>query len=249
MNAVQRSSPVISGASFIWIGCGLAFVYWFLESFVHIIFFGGGHLLEEVFTPDAHEIWKRLLVSVLVILFSLYAQRSLNIRKHTEKKLADREKELSLILENNPAAIVLVDAASRRIAWANSNAIKLIGSTKADIENQLCHKHLCPGEEGNCPILDGEMQSVDLSERALITSGGFKVPILKSVTRVHYDGSEHLLETFFDLSDRKKMERKLRQAHAELDQIFQTASVAMRLVDRDFQRVENQQHVRTTDRR
>jgi PAS domain S-box-containing protein len=67
-----------------------------------------------------------------------------------------------------------------------------------------------------------------------MTSGGAPVPILKSVTRVHYDGREHLLETFFDLSDRKKMERDLRQAHAELDQIFQTASVAMRLVDRDF---------------
>jgi hypothetical protein len=58
---------------------------------------------------------------------------------------------------------MLVDAASRKIAWANSNAIRLIGSTKEDIENQICHKHLCPGEEGNCPILDGEMQSVDLS--------------------------------------------------------------------------------------
>ncbi|MEN8693139.1 MAG: PAS domain S-box protein, partial [Desulfobacterales bacterium] len=75
---------------------------------------------------------------------------------------------------------------------------------------------------------------LDLSERVLLTSGGSRLPILKSVTRVNYNGKEHLLEAFFDISDRKKMERDLQQAHAELDQIFQTASVAMRLVDRNF---------------
>ena len=61
------------------------------------------------------------------------------------------------------------------------------------------------------------------------------MPILKSVTRVNYNGREHLLEAFFDITDRKKMERDLQLAHAELDQIFQTASVAMRLVASDFQ--------------
>jgi PAS domain S-box-containing protein len=147
--------------------------------------------------------------------------------------LADREKELSLILENNPAGIVLVDADSRKISWANSNAIKMIGSPKEVIENQVCHKHLCPAEIGHCPILDGG-QSLELSERVLLISGGSRLPVLKSVTRVNYNGKDHLLEAFFDISDRKKMERDLQQAHAELNQIFQTASVAMRLVDSNF---------------
>ena len=200
---------------------------------MHITVFGQGHFLEHVFTPDVHEIWKRLLVAVLIILFSIYAQRSINIRRRTEMALADREKELSRILENNPAGIMLVDADSRKISWANSNAIKLIGSPKDVIENQVCHKHLCPAEIGNCPILDGG-QNLDLSERVLLTSGGGQLPILKSVTRVNYNGKEHLLEAFFDISDRKKMERDLQQAHAELNQIFQTASVAMRLVDSNF---------------
>jgi len=154
-------------------------------------------------------------------------------RRRTEAALADREKELSRILENNPAGIMLVDAVSRKVSWANSNAIKLIGSSKETIEDQVCHKHLCPADIGNCPILDGG-QKIDLSERVLLAADGSQLPVLKSVTRVHYDGREHLLEAFFDLSDRKKMERDLQQAHAELDQIFQTASVAMRLVDSSF---------------
>jgi len=73
-----------------------------------------------------------------------------------------------------------------------------------------------------------------MSERILLTTGGKKLPILKSVTCVKYNDKNHLLETFFDLSDRKKIEQELKLAHAALDQIFQTASVGMRVVDRDF---------------
>jgi len=233
MQNVRHPNSVISAQSFIWIGIGIGLLYWLLESLMHITVFGEGHFMEHVFTPDVHEIWKRLSVFVLIILFSIYAQRSINIRRRTEAALADREKELSRILENNPAGIMLVDAISRKVSWANSNAIKLIGSSKETIEDQVCHKHLCPAEIGNCPILDGG-QKIDLSERVLLAADGSQLPVLKSVTRVHYDGREHLLEAFFDLSDRKKMERDLQQAHAELDQIFQTASVALRLVDSSF---------------
>ena len=234
MQGFRHSNSIISAQNFIWIGVGLALLYWLLESWMHTTVFGGGAFIEHVYPLDVHEIWKRLTVTVLIILFSFYAQRSINIRRRTEKTLADREKELSRILENNPAGIILVDTESRSVSWANSNALKLIGAPKEVVENQVCHKHLCPAEVGNCPILDGGEQSVDLSERVLLTSGGSQLPILKSVTRVNYNGREHLLEAFFDLSDRKKMERDLQQAHAELDQIFQTASVAMRLVDSSF---------------
>jgi len=233
MRSLRPSRSVISSQNFLWIGVGLAFLYWFLESLMHVTVFGGGSFPDHLWTSDVHEIWKRLLVSVLIILFSVYAQRSINIRRRTETALADREKELSRILENNPAGIVLVDAESRKVSWANSIALKLIGAPKEIVEGKICHRHLCPAEAGNCPILD-KGQDIDLSERVLLTAAGEPLPILKSVTRVNYSGREHLLETFFDLSDRKTMERDLQKAHAELNQIFQTASVGMRLVDTGF---------------
>ena len=83
-----------------------------------------------------------------------------------------------------------------------------------------------------CPVLDLG-QDVDLSERILLTWRE-PLPILKSVSCVNYNGREHLLEAFFDLSDRKAMEQALQAAHAELNQIFHTASVAMRVIDKDF---------------
>jgi len=233
MSKDQSLKAVISDYRFVWIGIGLGLLFWFLESIIHVVVFKEGPLTAQILSKDAHEIWKRLLVAGLLIAFSIFVQRSSNRRRRMEAALSEREKEISLILENNPAGIMLVDAASRKVSWVNTNALKLLDSSKGLVEGQVCHKYLCPAEKDNCPILDAG-QTMDLSERVLLTPGGLSLPILKSVTRVKFNGRDHLLEAFFDLSDRKKMEHDLRQAHAELDQIFQTASVAMRLVDRDF---------------
>ncbi len=233
MHYPAKSTPLVSTQNFIWIGIGLGLFYWFLESWIHVIFFQEGNLVSQILNPDLHETWKRVLVVTLLIVFSIYAQYSISMRRRAEAELHEREKELSEILENNPAGIMLVDSQNRKVSWVNTNALKMIGSTKQSIEGHVCHKHLCPADKGSCPVLDLG-KTIDQSERLLLTAEGENLPILKSVTHVKYNGKDHLLEAFFDLSDRKKMEQDLQLAHAELDQIFQTASVGMRVVDRDF---------------
>ncbi len=233
MQNPAKSTLMLSTQNFIWIGIGLGLLYWFLESWIHVIIFQEGNIVSQILNPDLHETWKRVLVITLLICFSIYAQYSISMRRRAEAAVKERERELTQILENNPAGIMLVDSGDRTISWANTNALKMVGSTKHAVEGNICHKHLCPADESNCPVLDSG-QSIDMSERILLTAAGENLPILKSVTRVKYEGKDHLLETFFDLSDRKKMELALELAHAELDQIFQTASVGMRLVDCDF---------------
>ncbi|MBW2412709.1 MAG: PAS domain S-box protein, partial [Deltaproteobacteria bacterium] len=233
MQNPTKATIMASTQNFIWIGIILGLLYWFLESWIHVSFFQEGNLISQILYPDLHEIWKRVLVIILLISFSLFAQYSINMRRRAEAAVKESEKELSQILENNPAGIMLIESENRKISMVNSNALKMIGGARESIENHICHKHLCPAEQGNCPVLDNG-QTIDLSERTLLTAAGENLPILKSVTRVQYEGREHLLETFFDLSDRKKMEQDLEFAHAELNQIFQTASVGMRVVDKDF---------------
>ena len=232
MREKQRKSKIVLKQNFIWIGIAVGIVYWFIESWIDVQFFYATSYADALLSPTPHELWKRLLVITLLVLFSAYSQYSINIRRRTEATLQERERELTLMLENNPAGTMLVDTTTRRISWSNTNALKMIGTTKEDITGRICHDHLCPNEPGSCPVLD-KGQEIDISERQLLTVSGDQIPILKSVTRVKYDGRDHLLETFFDLSDRKKMERDVELAHAELNQIFQTASVGMRVVDRD----------------
>ncbi len=236
MQNTAKSPSLVSTVStqnFIKIGICLCFVFWLLESLIHVIFFEQGTLMTQIVNPDLHETWKRILVITLLIVFSIYGQYSINMRRRAEAAVQERERELTGILENNPAGIMLVDSDTRKVSWVNTNALKMIGSTKPAVEGYVCHKHLCPDNMGSCPMLDSG-QSIDLSERILLSDAGEELPILKSVTRVKYSGKDHLLETFFDLSDRKKMEQELQMAHAELDQIFQTATVGMRVVDSGF---------------
>jgi PAS domain S-box-containing protein len=233
MQGHLKSTFSISAQNFLWVGIAFGLLYWFLESWIHVVFFREGDLLYQILHPDLHEAWKRFLVITLLILFSIYAQYSINMRRRAEAAVQEREQELAKILENNPAGIMLIDSDNRKISWVNTNALKMIGGTKQSIEGHVCHKHLCPADKDNCPVLDLG-SAIDMSERILLTADGKKLPILKSVTSVKYNGKNHLLETFFDLSDRKKIEQDLKHAHATLDQIFQTASVGMRVVDRDF---------------
>ncbi len=217
----------------IWVGAVFVILYWFIESAVHCFFFGRGPFLLHVIYPDSHEIWMRLIVVALLIIFSLYGQNIINQLRRTEMALIEREKESLRILENNPAAIVLVDCDSRRIAYANNNALNLIGSPPNGLQGKVCHNYLCKTQKGQCPVLDLG-QRMDLSEHELLTTEKMVVPILKSVTEIQYQGKPHLLEAFFDISEQKKMQQALHQAHAELNQIFQTATVGMRLIDSNF---------------
>ncbi|WP_167496558.1 PAS domain S-box protein [Desulfopila sp. IMCC35006] len=227
-NALERiySHLVLVGAVFV-------ILYWFIEAAVHSWFFDGGSFLLHVTHPDKHEIWMRLIVVALLIIFSLYGQNIINRLRRTEAALIEREKDSLRILENNPAAIVLVDCESRQITYANNNALNLIETTVTGLQGKVCHNYLCRTQKGQCPILDLG-QRMDLSERELLTKEKTVIPILKSVTKIQYQDKPHLLEAFFDISEQKKMQQALRQAHAELDQIFQTATVGMRLIDSDF---------------
>ena len=75
MQTAHRVKAFISAGNFIWVGIGIAILYWILESFIHVLFFGGSRLTEELITPDIHEIWKRILVIILLVLFGAFAQQ------------------------------------------------------------------------------------------------------------------------------------------------------------------------------
>ncbi len=217
----------------VWSGVGLGVLYWFIESFLHCFFFNEGTFFSQVFSANLHEVWMRSIVAVILVVFGFYAQVTITHLKKAERALRKSENEALFILENNPAAIILVDVETRKIAYANTNAVKMVGTTFDKICGHRCHKFLCPAQEGNCPVLDMG-QDIDISERPMLTVDGETVPVLKSVARVQYNGKDHLLEAFFNIAEQKKMQEAIQRTSTELEQIFQTASVGMRLIDCDY---------------
>ena len=131
--------------------------------------------------------------------------------KQAEETLRESEKRLGIILDSIQTGVLVIDVETRTIVDVNPAAMKIIGAPKEQIIGQVCHNYICPAEKGACPILDLG-QKVDNSERTLIKANGEEAPILKTVTPILLGGKECLLDSFFDLTENKKLETQLQQA-------------------------------------
>ncbi len=165
-------------------------------------------------------------------------------RDITEKKLAEKEAEtarnkLLAIMEKSPFGVVLIGK-DRVIRWANDYVRDL---AKVDDLSKLigahCETYLCPAAQNKCPIID-KGDTLDKSERILRRHDGSQIPILKSVVLVEHDGEEVLLETFIDISERKKAESDLLRYSKEIEQalnyqkaLFENSTVGILVVTGD----------------
>jgi len=130
------------------------------------------------------------------------------------------------VLNRIGAGVVIVDPRTRVIEWANPTAATLFGAPAEQIVGQLCHCFLCPAEQGNCPILDQD-KDVENAERVLLRHDGQELAVMKSVKRIRIEGEEKLLETFVDISARKRAEAARRESDDRYRVLFENSRDAM----------------------
>ena len=129
--------------------------------------------------------------------------RDITGRKRAEEALVENEERLRTILHSMQTGIIVIDAHTHTILDANQKSLDMIGGTKETVLGSVCHSYICPAEPGKCPITD-LAQTVDNSERILISTQGKKIPILKSVISAILNGKEVLIESFIDITERKQ---------------------------------------------
>ncbi len=126
-------------------------------------------------------------------------------RELAENALRESETLQSVLLENLPAGVVIVDPDTRVLERVNNYAAELFGASMADITGHQCHTFLCPACEGACPVLDLG-KTVDNAEREMLRADGVLIPILKTIKKIQINGRDKLLECFVDISELKKAE-------------------------------------------
>jgi len=129
-------------------------------------------------------------------------------RKRAEETILAGKQEVETILQTLPCGVIVIDADTHEIIDANPATCKLIGATLDQIVGHICHTFVCPAEKGACPITD-KGHIVDNSDPVLINYGGQHIPIVKTVTRITLNGRNCLLESFVDITERKRMEQQL----------------------------------------
>ena len=125
--------------------------------------------------------------------------------------LRESEDRARSILNNVQAGIVVVDPVSHEVIEANPVALSLLKRSREEVIGRLCHSHICPADRGQCPVTDLG-GTVDNSERVLVRGDGTSIPILKTVVPITLGGRPVLLESFVDISERKRAQTELEQA-------------------------------------
>jgi PAS domain S-box-containing protein len=128
-----------------------------------------------------------------------------------ERLAREHENWLNNILRSILTGIFIVDAHSHTILYANQLSCQLTGKTEEELIGTTCHETVCPAEVNRCPVTDLG-QIIDNSERALLHKSGERIPIIKNVIQMKFQGRDVLLESFINISDRKRMEQQLLQA-------------------------------------
>jgi PAS domain S-box-containing protein len=137
-------------------------------------------------------------------------------RINAENALRESEEWTRTILNTAQAGIVLVDAKNHRIVDANRKTLELIGLPRDSVVGTVCHRFICPAEEGRCPVTDLGHE-VNTSERILLTATGARIPVLKTVVRISMGGRDLLVESFVDISEQKRSEEAVREANRKLN--------------------------------
>ena len=143
-------------------------------------------------------------------------------RKAAEQALQESQSRLQAIVDSVQTGIVIIDPETHRIVDANRVALELIGAPRDQVVGAECHKFICPAERGRCPVSDLGQQ-VDNSERTLLTVSGEKRAIIKTVVHVVMGGRQHLLESFVDITARKRAEEEFALLKHSIDVHYDSA--------------------------
>lgn len=145
-------------------------------------------------------------------------------KKRTEQALRASVDTQRAIMDSVDAGIILIDPDTHTIQAINTTAASLFGAPAEGIIGKVCHQYLCPAEAGGCPVTD-YAQNIERSERALVKADGSRLSILKTVKTIMLNGRLFLLESFMDITDRKKAEQQLALERERLANIIEGTGV------------------------
>ena len=108
------------------------------------------------------------------------------------------------------SGIALIDAETLTIIDVNPAAVRMFGNSKEEMIGKPCTEFFCV--EGGCVVCPAKdnIQSVDRLEQKIKKANGNKITVIKSASKIHYNGRIALLVSYTDISHVKEAEEQKR---------------------------------------
>ncbi|MEA3438356.1 MAG: response regulator [Thermodesulfobacteriota bacterium] len=91
----------------------IATAYWILDSILNIFFFSKYSIITELIGADLYNIYVRVVVLCLFIIFGSHAQASINKLRLAQKSMQEGEERYRTLFEHNPIETITVDHDAR----------------------------------------------------------------------------------------------------------------------------------------
>jgi len=194
----------------VFIGFGLAAIYWLLESFLYAMLADDTDFFQRLVGFDLGSILMRLLVLCFFMILGSHAQYIMNKRKEAEDALYESEEKYRTIIESSEDGYYEVDLAGN-FTYLNNSMRKILGYAKDKIIGQNLRKFM--DDEHDAKVTDTfnhvykTGKTIKVVDWTIINRTGDKRYVQPSVSLIVEKGQTTGLRGFLrDVSEQKKAE-------------------------------------------
>lgn len=219
---------------FIPLACVAGLLFWIVDSYVDAFVFSEGHVDQQLFYPDAVEIYVRVFVWSVFLAFGIYAHIGLLKFRRVESALRESEERYRHLVDLSPDTILVHRKGN--IAFINPAGVKLFGATRP--EQVLGRSLLDFIHPDDVPVVKARMQRVRSGGRAERIEQTFRrldgqtVEIEATAISVAYQNSPARLSVIRDVTERNRAQMALRKHEELLDLVINSVPMAIGYIDK-----------------
>jgi len=129
--------------SMVFTGIGMAAFYWICESFMFFFLSPEANLFHHLLGPDIFEIWTRLLVLCIFVIFGSHVQHNLNTRRFAYEQLREQDEKYRVIIENIDEGFFEVDLAGNFLFF-NKSVCNILGYSSEELYGMNNREYTTP---------------------------------------------------------------------------------------------------------
>jgi PAS domain S-box-containing protein len=213
-------------------GVMLGVLFWFLDSIIDAYVFNSGDIARQIFHPTPLELWIRLFVSGIILIFIfMFIQR-----RRAEEALQQSEKKYRMLIENIQDGVFIIQDA--KLQYVNEAFARTAGYTSNEIIGKDFREFVAP--EDLEMVADryyrrqaGENVPSEYEFRVM-RKDGTRVVVDMNAGLITYRGRVASIGILKDITGRKQIEEKLREGERFLESIFASIQDGIGILDKEM---------------